>query len=407
MTRNRIFYLLFLLGCVIFSAAYRSRISAVLLIAVIIYPLLALILTAVSLLTVSAGFTENRMVYRKNEQFELPLTIRNNFIFPYAPAELDCLIPDNDTGLFLHKQVYISVAPLKCMRIFVPCMHRYRGSYMAQILKLTVYDPLKIIRLSRKTNSAMQLVILPRRIPLDELGFIFGGEQGQLPEQRRGGDKEDLSHVREYMDGDIVQLIHWKLTAKLDEMMVKQYDTTGDRRSVLLCNFEHKGITASTMIRQSDAVVEAAIAVAMSAANAGVKLLADMGAASDIISEINDSHSFERFYELMSVLPFGTPVPDTDMMQFPELIRSYSITDTSALFIITPTVDERIFAAAEDAAARVSGAVVLIYVNCSGKTELPVRDENSRFIFAETAAESDSSLSAASEQILSEFLRIN
>lgn len=401
MTRNRILYLLFFLGCVIFSAAYRSRISAVLLVAAAIYPLLALALAAISLYTLTVSFSEKHAVYDKNEQFELPVVLHNNFIFPYAPAELDCLLPDNDTGLFLHKQIYVSVGPLKRMRIFVPCMHRYRGAYTAQIMRLSVYDPLKIIRLTRRLQAKTELVILPRKLMLSELGFIFGGEQGAVPEHHRSGDKEDLSHVREYMTGDIMQLIHWKLSAKLDEMMVKQYDTTGDRRSVLLCDLDHKGMTASAVIRQSDAVVETAIAVAMSAAHSGVKLLADTGA-DDLSCEISDIRGFGRFYEMMSVLP-----PFTEAIPLCELISRHCSGDTSAMFIVTPSVDEKVFAAAEAAASRIAGAVVLIYVNSSGRKDFSERDENSRFIFAEVSGEPADALPLAAEQILADYTRIS
>ncbi len=401
MARNRTVYVIFLLACVIFSAAYRSRISAVLLIAALAYPLVALALTAISLYTLSVRFAEKRAVHEKNEQFELPLMLHNHFIFPYAPAELDCLLPDNDTGLFLHKQVYVCVSPLKNMRIFVPCMHRYRGSYTAQIMRMSVYDPLKIIRLTRRLEAAQQLIILPRKILLEDLGIVSGGDNGAAPEQRRSTDREDLSHVREYMEGDTVQLIHWKLTAKLDEMMVKQFDCTGDRRSFLLCDFSFADSTASAMIRRSDAVAEAAIAVAMSCCRSGVRLTADTGAFSEGSCDIADEAGFGRFYEMMSVLP-----PYIDTMEFTELIHRYSVGGTSAMFMITSTLSEDILAAAEAAAERISGAAVLIYVNCNGRSDYPERDENSRFVFAEVSGDSEEALSAAAEQIISDCIRL-
>ncbi len=372
-----------------------------LLAAAVIYPLLALAFAAISLYTLSVSFAEKRAVYEKNEQFELPVALRNNFLFPYAPAELDCLLPDNDTGLFLHKQIFVSVGPFKRMRIFVPCMHRYRGAYTAQIMRLTVYDPLKVIRLSRRLDADTELVILPRKLTLPELGFVFGGEQGSVPEQRRSGDKDDLSHVREYMTGDIMQLIHWKLSAKLDEMMVKQYDTTGDRRSVLLCDLGHSDMTASAAIRQSDAVVEAAIAVAMSVSGTGVKLLADTGAPDAPVCEITDERSFDRFYEMMAVVP-----PFVEAMPLSELIGQYAAADMTAMFIVTAAVNESVFAAAEAAASRIDGAVVLLYVNCSGRKDYSDRDENSRFIFAEVSGEPAEALPAAAEQILADHDRI-
>ncbi|MDE6031881.1 MAG: hypothetical protein K2G32_09705, partial [Oscillospiraceae bacterium] len=60
MRRNRVIYVLVVIACLIFSAAYRSRLSAVLLAAVIGYPVLALLLTAAALLCIKAEFTEER-----------------------------------------------------------------------------------------------------------------------------------------------------------------------------------------------------------------------------------------------------------------------------------------------------------------------------------------------------------
>lgn len=401
MTRNRVWYALFFAACLIFSAAYRSRLSAVLLAAAIAYPLLALIFTAISVFTVRAGFGESRGVYEKNEQFELPVYLVNNFIFPFAPAELDCMLPDNDSGLFLRKQVYVSVAPLKKMRIFLPCMHRYRGSYPAQIMKISVYDPLKLIRITRRMESTMQLVILPRKIPLEQLGFVFGGDKGSVPEPIINGEKEDFSHVREYLDGDILQLIHWKLTAKQQELMIKQYEADGDRRAVILCNFAGAAASPSAVLRRSDAVIETAVAVALSAAEAGIKAVADTGAFVSTVCEISDRSGFDRFYDMMSVIP-----PNPETVDFTQLVKKYACGDSAAMFLITPTVDEEILDAAESAAANTTGTVVLIYINCTGKSDYSELRTDRRYVFAEISGETEKTLPDAAEQILADFLRL-
>lgn len=402
MARNRTIYAAFLLGCLIFAAAYQSRISSILLVAAAAYPVLALVFTAMSIAFVSVRFDSKRAVYEKNEPFELPVWICNNFLFPYSPLELDCVIPDNDTGLFLHKQIYAAAAPLKKLRIFVPCMHSYRGSYTARITKLSVFDPMRIIRISRKCDAGMQLVFLPRKISLEQLGFIFGGEHGAVSEQRLTDEKEDFSHAREYTDGDIMQLIHWKLSAKLDELMVKQYEADGDRRSVIMCNFGQYGATPSAVMRQSDAVIETAVAVAMSAVQSGVRAFADIGAYDGMTCDIADSAGFERFYEMMSVIP-----PNPAVMDFCELIDKYSATGAAALFLITPVLSEDILAAAQRSAERTSGTVVLIYVNCTGKREQPQHTENSRYVFAQVCGETAQSLPEAAEQIFAEYSRLN
>lgn len=400
MARSRISYILFFMACVVFSVAYRSRISAVLMTAVAIYPILAAILTGISVYFLKAGFGEARGVYEKNEQFELPVYIVNNFILPYAPAEFECLLPDNDTGLFLKKQVYASVSPLKRMRIFLPCMHRYRGSYSARILKLTVYDPLKLIRISRRMDESMQLVILPRKLPLEELGGIFGGERGAVSERSDSGEKEDFSHVREYVSGDVLQQLHWKLTAKQQELMIKQYASDSSRHAALLLDFSCDSAVPSTVLRSTDMVIEAAVAVAMSALESGIKVIADAGI-SEGACRISDKAGFDRFYDLMSVI-----LPKPEAADFLELCSRYAAMGHAGLFIITPAVSGELFELAEYAAKGSSGAVVLLHICVSGKPQLSP-PENRSFIYAAVSGDTERALPEAAEQIIAEAAELH
>ncbi len=402
MTKTRVCYFLLLVACLIFSMAYQSRISAVLLLMVAIYPIAAFILTAISLFTLGAGFGTGRAVYEKNEQFELPVYLKNDFIFPFAPAELDCMLPDAETGLFMNKQVFVSVYPLKKMRIFIPCKHRYRGAYTAKISKLTVYDPLKLIRISRKLDVSMQLVILPRKIPLDTLERVFSGDKGTMPEHNLNADKDELSHVREYIEGDMLQTIHWKLTAKLDELMIKQYENNAARKSVILCGFSKENATPSAVMKRTDAVIETAVAVAMSAVQSGVKTTVDVGTALNSTCEVADTGSFDRFFEMMSVLP-----PAPEVIDYTELIKKYAAKEPAAMFLITPVVNKDILAAAEAATHYTAGAVILIYVNCTGKRELTELRDDRRFVFAEVNGDTNDALPDAADKILADYIRLN
>lgn len=400
MAKNRLFYFLFFLACLVFSAAYQSRISAVLLAVAILYPVIAAVFTVIGLFTLRTGFVDERLVHEKNEIFELGIYLNNNFLLPYAPAELECVIPDNDAGLFLKKQVFVCVAPLKKMRIFVPCMHKYRGAFDARISRITVYDPLKIIRFSRRTDSKMQLVFVPRKIAVEKLSEIYTGKHGTVAEQRSTGEKEDFSHVREYAMGDIFQMIHWKLTAKHDELMVKQYDTNEERRAVVLCNFSHGTATPSGILKQSDAVVETAVSISMSLMRSGVKTIVDTGTVEAGQCEISDKASFEQFYEKMSVLPLKLAALDINQQ-----IAKYLSYDMAALFVITPVLNEGIMSSAQAAGEMLGGAAVMIYTNCTGKSiRLPVDDR--RFIFAELCGDAGAVLPDIAERVVAEYIEL-
>ncbi len=391
MRKNRFLYILLVIVCVAFSAAYTSRLSAVLLAAVLVYPVLALITTIVNVFCVSVVFTQNRAVYEKNERFELSVRIKNRFIFACAPIELVCSFPDSDTGLFAEKSVCASLPALGSCKISVKCMHKFRGCFNAEIRRVYVCDPLRIIRISRKLKESMTLVFLPRKIVLGELLRTAESDSGLIPARSVSKEREDFSHVREYQLGDIMQLVHWKLTAKQDELMIKQFDEITDKRVIILCDYSFEG-SESGVMQKADGIIEAAIAFAMSAADAGIKATVDFGTYDEgFVSEITDRGSFDRFYELMSVLP-----PKLETAEFTDVIELCRPEGASVVFLITGKLTEKLAACAENLAEHFAGTVVLAYINTGGGEKLA---EDKSFVFLNIKGGSEDALTAAVENM--------
>lgn len=169
------------LAFLVFSIAYQSRISSVLLIAAAVYPLLAALAAFIASRTAEAGFIEQREVHPKETDIEIWLYVRSRFILPLAPVELQCNLPDRDTGLFCAKRVYAAVPPFGKCRISVSGMHRYRGSYAAEISRISVFDPLRIICISRKISSEETLIFLPRRVDIGELPAELTARTARTP----------------------------------------------------------------------------------------------------------------------------------------------------------------------------------------------------------------------------------
>lgn len=393
MRRNRLIYFVVFAACLVFSICYRSRLTAVLLCAAALYPLLALVFTALSLLFISAGYIQPRGSYEKKAPFELVIYLKNRFIFAYAPVELICTLPDADTGLFSSRRIYASLSPFSKSKISVSCMHRYRGCYVSEISRLSVYDPFRIIRLSKKVRAEMTLVFLPRKIPLG--GFVSSAVNSinASAASLTFGEREDFSHVRDYILGDMIQQVHWKLTAKQDELMIKQYDEITDRRTLVLCDYGAEN-GESGIMQRSDGIIETAIAFTMSAAEAGISTTVDFGSVDrSLRCNVSDMAGFDRFYELMAVLPARMEV-----MEFSDLIKGCDKYSCSVIFLVTGRLTEELILEAERLAEGFHGTVVLAYVNF---TFNPIAEqaEDKRFVFLNILGEADDALNAAAEQL--------
>lgn len=385
MRRNRIIYIAVVLGFLVFSITYQSRAASVLLVASLLYPLISLPVVLICSRLAQVNFYDGkqsrqtgavRLVKSKGEQFDIWIYIRSRAVLPFAPIELECNLPDRDTGLFSAKRVYASVPPLGSCRISVPVMHRYRGAYAAQVSRISLYDPLRVVRIRHKISAEATLIFLPRRLDIGDIEGGIPGENSTSALSLLSGEKEDFSHVREYMMGDIMQLVHWKLTAKQDELMVKQFDAATECRNAVLCDYSFEG-TLDSVMRQSDAVIEAAVALAMTSAKAGVECTVDLGTYSgEHRSKIKDMADFERFFSLMAVIP-----SKLDVMEFSELVGGYCRSGYSTLFLVTSNLTEQVIALADLAAEGFGGQVALVWLSLGNRSPLEAQAQEKGFVF--------------------------
>lgn len=83
--------------------------------------------------------------------------------------------------------------------------------------------------------------------PVPQLTGGQGCDLGWKP--RPGGGPGEDYEVREYRSGDPMRSVHWKLSSKLDKLVVRE--TLEPRRAVLLLTFDHFGTP-----EQMDAVLD-------------------------------------------------------------------------------------------------------------------------------------------------------
>ena len=138
---------------------------------------------------------------------------------------------------------------------------RTRGLIDLGPLRLIVTDALGIARSTSVIVGTDEIVVAPRTLPIDmpELGR---GPLGRalLDSARRLGPG-DFHGLREYATGDEPRSIHWRASARSDELMVKEYAVEGLHQCTVVFdaspgahasndNFEH-GVTAAASVVHS------------------------------------------------------------------------------------------------------------------------------------------------------------
>nr|WP_275445361.1 DUF58 domain-containing protein [Microbacterium aurum] len=90
-------------------------------------------------------------------------------------------------------------------------------------------DPLGLFERTNDRRQAVDLYVHPRTTSLDGLSLGHLRDLEGLPAQHLSRDDVSFHALREYQPGDDLRHVHWKSTARVGEVMVRQYEET--RRS--------------------------------------------------------------------------------------------------------------------------------------------------------------------------------
>ncbi|PKB70566.1 MAG: hypothetical protein BZY87_09945 [SAR202 cluster bacterium Io17-Chloro-G6] len=100
-----------------------------------------------------------------------------------------------------------------------------RGVYRSGQVHVVSQDPFGLFRLRREFVDPNPFIVLPAVEPLPDLDSRFAG----LPSDSRSTRHweqitTDVASLRTYVEGDSMRRIHWPYTARMNQLMVKEFD---------------------------------------------------------------------------------------------------------------------------------------------------------------------------------------
>ena len=139
----------------------------------------------------------------------------------------------------VHK-LSLPVLPKRTNRISVPVETAFCGMLSLHVKSLHISDYLHFLTKEIPVNTKVQVPILPAttEVALPSTAPVTDGMEEFTENDNKGNLSSDIKEIREYRPGDRLQRIHWKLSAKLDDLLVKEMAHTTVLSLVVLpeCN---------------------------------------------------------------------------------------------------------------------------------------------------------------------------
>ena len=110
-----------------------------------------------------------------------------------------------------------------------------RGRHQLGPLRVQLGDPFGLSVRYADLGAPTDIVIRPRVEDLAErtVRGVGTGADGEVPFMVALHGEDDVS-IREYRDGDDLRRVHWRATARVGELMVRQEDRPAQRRAVVV-----------------------------------------------------------------------------------------------------------------------------------------------------------------------------
>lgn len=178
-------------------------------------------------LTISVSITVPVEIAEPEKDCLVKLVTKNKGLFPLMRMEVLLVTEDLCTGRKKKEWVKLADIP-KGEGSFVRMVSfAGTGTYRLRPKRVRVNDFTGMFSGKKRSKSEACIQVMPRLhdipVRLSQTVRNFYGEADVYDEHTPGHDNSELFSVREYRKGDRLQNIHWKLTAKQEELMVKEH----------------------------------------------------------------------------------------------------------------------------------------------------------------------------------------
>ena len=232
----KVIYAALLVVLILFFILYRGVLSLQLLIFALLFALILRLLLGRMSRRVSMQLKCSKRKVRKGESFDWLLLLRNKSSIPAVRAVVTLEYRSSLAGIPQKLTVEMPVRPNNTQQVRLSFHAATSGIMEMKLDSVRLYDPLRLFSVKKTLRDASQLLVLPEPAVVPDW-LPSEPETDDSPEYSKvkpGDDPSEIFDLHQYREGDAISRIHWKLSSKLDELMVKEFSLPITGQHVLL-----------------------------------------------------------------------------------------------------------------------------------------------------------------------------
>jgi uncharacterized protein (DUF58 family) len=222
----RILYILLLAGAAVFYLLYSDNLSFLTLIMLIIFPAILFILLLIASTGISAEFEDKHIIAEKGKPFSITVKIRNKTFLPVSNLKMYVRYSNRFDGKIRKHTINIPAALKSCETVVFNMSYAHCGTVDIVIKKMVIFDLIKLFRVPKRILKTAYVTVLPEVVPvMAEVTSCADTDMDSdtFYSDKSGDDPSEVFDLREYHDSDNLNRVHWKLSSRNEEMIIREF----------------------------------------------------------------------------------------------------------------------------------------------------------------------------------------
>lgn len=271
MLQSRIFGVIWLIFSLVFFIFDDSYLGILLLILTGIL-LILLILNIVLLKNKLVFNLKTEGTVHKNEPGRLAIQVENKSVIPVSKVKIYLEFENKLTDQLDKKVFVLSLKSRDSELLPLDMRSKYCGQIQVTVKRIHFYDFLGIFTRNVDVNTSSELFILPNLYPIN---ITVGDSDVGLADShshkvsRQGDDGLEIFGIKSYSHEDNLKHIHWNLTSKFDELIIKELSEAVNYTFLILIDLTVKNDTNKNDPAVTDAMMDTFISITESLLDEG------------------------------------------------------------------------------------------------------------------------------------------
>ena len=358
MLKNRIISIIFIIATTVFVSYYGGKFAYILFYSSLLIPLCSLAYTFIVYVRFKLNQNIDKRVVLKGELTPYEFVLSNEGIISYVNIKVNFFddksyIEDNGEILeysLLPDERRVLKANLCC---------KYRGEYEVGVKSVAITDYFSLFTITYPILTKLNLTVFPRVIELEHLSFEEAQQDNKNSSYSMPSDEQVLdTEVRKYEKGDNKKIIHWKLSAKKNELLTRKYYSIPKTKVLMAVDFSKLEENEMCRIITEDKIIEIALAVSKYYCVTKTPIKVNYEQDNFQTCNLKDEADFKEFYQKICYIRFNGNLDINEI-----LLKSFAEEDSyTQTVIISHKITKELYLSIAQAELRGIN-VVLIYVN--------------------------------------------